>query len=76
VAAVPGLTAYDPKGGLNQVGVAFLMMTPIGDKYAVGTFANYERILGDAADSPLIERFGQQDEYRGGLIVVRRFIGR
>jgi len=76
VAAVPSLDAYDPKGGLNQVGVAFLMMTPIGDKYAVGTFANYERILGEAADSPLIERYGQQDEYRGGLIVVRRFIGR
>ena len=76
VAAVPSLNEYDPKGGLNQVGVAFLMMTPIGDKYAVGTFANYERILGEAADSPLIERYGQQDEYRGGLIVVRRFIGR
>ncbi len=76
VAAVPSLNEYDPKGGLNQVGVAFLMMTPIGDKYAIGTFANYERILGEAADSPLIERYGQQDEYRGGLIVVRRFIGR
>lgn len=74
-AALPALEAYDPKGGLNRVGVAFLMMTPIGDKYAIGTFANYERILGEAADSPLIERYGQQDEYRGGLIVVRRFIG-
>jgi len=75
-AAVSGLRAYNLGGGVQNVGAAFLMMTPIGDKYAVGTLFNIERALGDVADSPLIERREHGEmAYRGGVIVVRRFGG-
>ncbi|MFT3998269.1 MAG: MipA/OmpV family protein [Asticcacaulis sp.] len=75
-AAASGLRAYDLGGGVQNIGAAFLMMTPIGDKYAVGTLFNIERALGDVADSPLIERREHGEmAYRGGVIVVRRFGG-
>lgn len=75
-AVASGLRAYDLGGGVQNVGAAFLMMTPIGDKYAIGTLFNVERALGDVADSPLIERRENgATAYRGGIIVVRRFGG-
>lgn len=72
-AAATGLQAYTPGAGLQNVGVAFVMMTPIGEKWAVGSFLNVERALGDVADSPLIQaRKREEMAYRGGLLVVRR----
>ncbi|MFT4090219.1 MAG: MipA/OmpV family protein [Asticcacaulis sp.] len=73
-AAATGLEAYDLGGGIQSTGLVFMMMTPIGDKYGVGTFVNVERALGDVADSPLIERRKHgETAYRGGFVVVRRF---
>lgn len=72
-AAATGLDPYMPGAGLQNVGLAFLMMTPIGDKWAIGSFLNAERALGDVADSPLIQaRKREEMAYRGGLLVVRR----
>lgn len=69
-----GVVPFRPDGGFQNVGIAALMMTPIGDKWAVGSFLNAERMVGDAADSPLIQaRKNEEMAYRGGLIVVRRF---
>jgi len=76
-AAATGLEAHEVGGGLQSVGVAFVMMTPIGDKYGIGTFINAERALGDVADSPLIERRKHGEmAYRGGIVIVRRFHSR
>ena len=55
-----GLTPYAPGSGVRNVGVAFLMLTPIGDHWAVATFANAERAMGDVADSPLIQARDEQ----------------
>ncbi len=65
-----GLPAYSPGGGVQSAGVAALLMVPFGDRYGAGGFINYERILGDAADSPLV---AHASVWRAGLIVVRRF---
>ncbi len=65
-----GLPAYSPGGGVQNAGVAALLMVPFGDRYGAGGFINYERVLGDAADSPLVDR---ANIWRAGLIVVRRF---
>lgn len=73
-AAATGLERYELGGGLQSTGLVLMMMTPIGDKYGVGTFVNVERALGDVADSPLIERRKHGEmAYRGGIVVVRRF---
>ena len=60
-ASVTGLTPYAPGSGVRNVGVAFLMLTPIGDHWAVATFANAERAMSDVADSPLIQARDEQE---------------
>lgn len=69
-AASSGLDVFTPSGGLSVAGAAALLAIPIGDRYGVGAFANYEQRLGDIKDSPLIE-----DDYiwRAGVIGVVRF---
>ena len=49
---------------------AALLMAPIGDRYGVGGFVNYERLLSDSADSPTVRH---RNVWRAGLIAVRRF---
>lgn len=47
-------------------------MAPIGDKWGAGALVNYERRLGDVADSPLSQN---DDAIRAGVFVARRFGG-
>ena len=51
-------------------GLCQFFLGPIGDRYGMGAFVNYEQRLGDIKDSPLIE-----DDYiwRAGVIGVVRF---
>ena len=73
-AAATGLDPYSVGAGAQNVGLAFLMMTPIKKRYAVATFLNAERALGNVADSPLIQlKKNQEMSYRAGILVVRRF---
>lgn len=65
-----GYMAFEPEGGLSGVGAAAFLAVPIGDRFGVGGFVNYEQRLGDIRDSPLIEDEGV---WRAGLIGVVRF---
>lgn len=65
-----GYAAYEPSSGLSGAGVAVLLAVPIGDRFGVGGFVNYEQRLGDTRDSPLIDDEGI---WRAGLIGVIRF---
>ena len=69
-AANTDYAAFTPSGGLSAAGAAALLAVPIGDRYGVGAFFNYEQRLGDIKDSPLID-----DDYvwRAGVIGVVRF---
>lgn len=75
-AKATGLRPHQPGAGLQNVGVALLLLTPLGDRWAVATFLNAERAVGSVADSPLVQaRDNQEMIYRGGLLVARRFRG-
>ncbi len=65
-----GYAAFEPDGGLSGVGAALLLAVPVGDRFGVGGFVNYEQRLGDIKDSPLIDDEGV---WRAGLIGVVRF---
>jgi len=74
--AQSGLPMYTLGAGPQNAGVALLMLSPVSKHYAVGSFLNVERALGNVADSPLIQdRPNKAMAYRAGLIVVRRFGG-
>lgn len=65
-----GYEAFTPGGGLSSAGAVALLAIPIGERVGLGGFVNYERRLGDARDSPLVD---DDDVWRAGLIVVVRF---
>lgn len=69
-AAASGLTPYEAGGGLAGAGAAVFLAVPVGERFGVGAFVNYERALGDVADSPLMDK---ADTWRAGLIGVARF---
>lgn len=67
-----GYQAFEGDGGLSAAGVSAFLAVPIGDRYGVGTFVNYEQYLGDARHSPLVE---DDHIWRAGIVGVVRFSG-
>lgn len=71
-ATANGISAYSPDSGLQGAGASLLLLVPIGDKWGAGGLVNYERRLGDVADSPLSRN---DDAIRTGVFIARRFGG-
>lgn len=71
-AVTNAISAYTPDGGLQGAGATLLLISPLGRNWAVGGLVNYERRLGDIADSPLSRN---DDSWRVGTFVSRRFGG-
>lgn len=67
-----GIDAYSPGSGLQGAGASLVLLVPIGDKWGAGALVNYERRLGDIADSPLSQ---EDDTIRTGVFFARRFGG-
>ncbi|WEX11212.1 MipA/OmpV family protein [Chelativorans sp. AA-79] len=68
-----GLPRYSPGGGVKSVGAGAAVTWKTTDKITTSVFAEYERLLGAAADSPLVERRGSPDQVTLGLSATYRF---
>jgi outer membrane protein len=66
------LTTYDPDGGFKGVGVAASARYEIFTDWFVNADASYERIVGDAKDSPLVKA-GDANQFTFGLGISKRF---
>lgn len=62
-----GLPAYDPGGGVQAVGATASFLTELGPNWGINTYVKYDRLIGDAADSPLVQIHGSRDQFSGGL---------
>lgn len=69
-AAASGLPVYRPSGGLQSAGLSLMLIAPIAPKLSVVGFAGYERLLGDAAESPRVMQRGSRNQASGGLFVT------
>ncbi|HWT12360.1 MAG TPA: MipA/OmpV family protein [Allosphingosinicella sp.] len=67
VAAATGLPAFDADGGFHAVGVMAGLTYMLGGNWGVQAFAGYDRLVGDAADSPIVRRFGSRGQFSAGL---------
>lgn len=65
-AAASGLPAYAPKGGATTFTAWPAVVWRINERWALGGGLAYTRILGDAADSPIVQR-GSRDQFIGGI---------
>lgn len=67
--AIPafGLAVYDPGSGFYAVGARAGLMQRLGRNWGLFGYAGYDRLIGDAADSPIVRQLGSRDQFSGGL---------
>ena len=72
-AVASGLPAYDPDGGIHAYGATASFLTQFGPRWGIYTYAKYDRLVGDAADSPIVRQLGSRDQFSGGLALTYVF---
>ena len=68
-----GLRRYTAEGGLKDVGLSLDLDYSLTQHWGITGRLGYKRLLGDAADSPLVEDKGSADQFSTGLILSYRF---
>ncbi|KQP83198.1 MipA/OmpV family protein [Methylobacterium sp. Leaf117] len=63
----PGLASYDPKGGLRSAGIGGAVAYDWSEAWQTLVYARYDRLLFDAARSPIVQRFGSVDHVSVGV---------
>lgn len=73
-AGAAGLPAYDADGGFRDVGgeIRGEWMFPGAEHFGLAAVFSYFRMLGDAADSPIVDDAGSPDQLFAGLMLVYR----
>jgi outer membrane scaffolding protein for murein synthesis (MipA/OmpV family) len=72
-AAASGLAPYEAEGGLKDVGIGFSWNYALNQTWSLTGFSGYRRLLGDAADSPLVDSIGDANQYSAGLGIGMAF---
>lgn len=75
VALYPNLGGqeYRPDGGLTSVKIPFSLTTQLDKNWLLTLAGRYERLLGDAKDSPVVDNRGDANQWAIGLGVAYRF---
>ncbi|MBH5368785.1 MipA/OmpV family protein [Bradyrhizobium glycinis] len=66
-ALASGLSRYDARGGAHSVGFGSQISYRINPQWEVHAYVEYEKLLGDAADSPLVKLRGSSNQTTVGL---------
>lgn len=70
----PRLSApYKAKGGVKSVGLAGAVTYDLSESWGVTAFGAYNRLVGEAADSPVAKRLGTKDTFVAGLGLAYSF---
>jgi outer membrane protein len=66
--AIPasGLAAYNPGSGFYALGGRAGLTQRLGRNWGLFGYAGYDRLIGDAADSPIVRQLGSRDQFSGG----------
>jgi outer membrane protein len=68
-AARSGLHRYDANEGLKDAGVTVSYSYAFAERWGVTALARYDRLLNDAADSPIVDDRGDANQFILGLLV-------
>lgn len=66
-AAASGLPRYRPDGGLHAVALASGLSHQFSQRWGMFGFARYERLVGDAAKSPIVRELGSRNQMSAGI---------
>ncbi len=72
-AASSGLTAFHAAGGINYAGVDATARFYLTENFSLRAFAEWDRLMGDAADSPLVKQNGSADQFQAGVGAAYKF---
>lgn len=72
-AARSGYGVFDPGGGIKDIGLSAGGTYLVTDRISIGTRLGYTRLLGDAADSPIVDQAGSADQIAGIVFIGYRF---
>jgi MipA family protein len=67
------LPTFHASGGLNSAGVDATARYNVTEHFSVRAFADWERLVGDGADSPIVKFRGSQDQFEVGIGVAYKF---
>jgi outer membrane protein len=66
-ALATGLPVYRPDGGLEAVALASGLSYQFSPQFGLFGFGRYERLVGDAAKSPIVRELGSRNQLSAGL---------
>ena len=72
-AAASGLPSFDAGGGVQSVGATIGYIQQFSERLGMYSYAKYDRLIGDAAHSPLVRTFGSRDQFSGGMALTYTF---
>ncbi len=68
-----GLQAYHASGGLNSAGIGGTVRYNLNEQLSLRAFAEWDLLVDDAAESPIVKLRGSVDQYQFGLGAAYRF---
>lgn len=71
--AASGLSQYEADGGFLSAGLGAALAVPFTERVSLVGFGSYSRLLGDAADSSLVQARGSEDQFMAGFFLSYRF---
>lgn len=66
-ALLSALPAYRPDGGIYALAAASGLSYQFNPRFGAFGYARYERLVGDAADSPIVRELGSRNQFSGGV---------
>jgi outer membrane protein len=68
-----GLPVYRPSGGIHGVAAALGVSYQFNSRWGMFGYGRAERLVGDAADSPIVRELGSRNQLSGGLGISYTF---
>jgi MipA family protein len=72
-ALASGLNEFDADRGLRDVGGSFNAYVNIGKRWSLNPYVSYRYIFDGIADTPIIDDFGDRNQYTVGFHLMRQF---
>jgi outer membrane protein len=66
-ALASGLPAYRPSGGIHGIAAASGISLQFDPRWGVFGYGRYERLIGDAARSPIVRELGSRNQLSAGI---------
>ncbi len=73
IATATGLPAYTATSGFYAVGGVANLTYKLGSNWGMRSYFRYDRLINDAARSPIVRSFGSRDQFSGGAGLFLEF---